>query len=298
MADRRLRVFYTVARLLSFTRAAEALHMTQPAVTFQSRQLEDHLDTRLFDRGHNRVTLTEPGRKVYEYAERIFELYAEMENALKELTRNVSGALTLGVCDGAAECLLPALLRDFKRKHPELNLGLKVLGADNIVSMVESGAIDAGVVEGQVEARNMRMEPGPVDQLALIVQPDHPLGGRDRVGVEALARYPLICREEGSRAREIIMNYAAANGRDPSDLNISLELENLDAIKAAVEAGMGIAIVPRSSIVKELELGALVCISLDPPLERPFSFVHQPRKSRPVEELLDFARGYGLAKTL
>ena len=95
MADRRLQVFYTVARLLSFTKAAETLHMTQPAVTFQVRQLEDHFNTRLFDRTHNRVGLTEAGRKTYEYAERIFELYAEMEDAVKELTGDVSGALTL-----------------------------------------------------------------------------------------------------------------------------------------------------------------------------------------------------------
>jgi DNA-binding transcriptional LysR family regulator len=294
MADRRLRVFYTVARLLSFTRAAQALHMTQPAVTFQIRQLEDHLNTRLFDRAHNRVTLTEPGRRVYEYAERIFELYAEMEGALKELTRNAGGALTLGACDAAAECLLPAVLRDFKRKRPELNLRLKVAGADDIFSMVAEGALDVGVLETGVEAANLQVQPGLTDRMVVIVQPGHSLAGRDRVNVETLIRYSFVCREEGARTRQMVMDYLTASGIHEHRVDVCLELGSLDAIKSAVEAGIGIAIVSRSSIVREVEQGVLACIGLDPPLERPFSFVYQRRRLRALAELLDFARGYGL----
>jgi DNA-binding transcriptional LysR family regulator len=96
MADRRLQVFHTVARLLSFTKAAESLHMTQPAVTFQVRQLEEQFNTRLFDRTHNRISLTDAGSRVYEYADRIFELYSEMENGVREITGEISGSLTIG----------------------------------------------------------------------------------------------------------------------------------------------------------------------------------------------------------
>ncbi|RLA12794.1 MAG: LysR family transcriptional regulator, partial [Gammaproteobacteria bacterium] len=96
MSDRRLKVFHTVARLLSFTKAAEALHMTQPAVTFQVRQLEEYFNTRLFDRTHNKVSLTPTGEKVSEFAERIFDLYNEMENSVRDLTGEISGALTIG----------------------------------------------------------------------------------------------------------------------------------------------------------------------------------------------------------
>jgi len=95
MSDRRLQVFHAVARLLSFTKAAEVLHMTQPAVTFQIRQLEEQFDTRLFDRAHNRVSLTEAGHVAFEYAETIFEKYSELENAIREITGNISGSLTL-----------------------------------------------------------------------------------------------------------------------------------------------------------------------------------------------------------
>ena len=126
MADRRLSVFYTVARLLSFTKAAESLHMTQPAVTFQVRQLEEYFNTRLFDRTHNRISLTEAGEKVYEYAEKIFELYGELENSVSELTGEISGVLILGASTTIAEYMLPSLLGDFKTKYPDVNIRLKV----------------------------------------------------------------------------------------------------------------------------------------------------------------------------
>ena len=107
MSDRRLQVFYTVARLLSFTKAAEELHMTQPAVTFQVRQLEEQFNTRLFDRTHNRISLTEAGKKVYECSERIFEIYSEMDNSVRQLTGDVSGVLILGASTTIAEYMLP-----------------------------------------------------------------------------------------------------------------------------------------------------------------------------------------------
>ena len=155
MADRRLQVFHTVARLLSFTKAAETLHMTQPAVTFQVRQLEEHFNTRLFDRTHNRISLTEAGKRVYEYSDRIFELYTEMENAVREMTGDVSGVLMIGASTTIAEYMLPALLGDFKKKYPDVNVQLKVSNSDGIVHMVENNVVDLGVVESPVMNKNV-----------------------------------------------------------------------------------------------------------------------------------------------
>ena len=104
MADRRLQVFYTVAKLMSFTKAAEALHMTQPAVTFQVRQLEEHYNTRLFDRSHNRISLTDVGSEVFAYSAKIFALYDEMDSTVREMTGNVSGVLLLGARKGDFDC--------------------------------------------------------------------------------------------------------------------------------------------------------------------------------------------------
>jgi len=294
MADRRLQVFYTVARLLSFTKAAETLHMTQPAVTFQVRQLEDHFDTRLFDRTHNRVALTEAGRKAYEYAEEIFSLYAEMENTVKELTGDVSGALTLGASTTIAEYMLPALLQGFTVEFPDINLRLKVSNTEGIVSMVENSMIDLGVVEGPVANKNLLVEVCRVDQLAVVVPPSHEIATREAISLEEVMNYPFICREEGPGTREVIMDHMVELGLDRNNLNVSLELGSPESIKGAVEAGMGISIASVATLEKELKLGTLVAVPLDPPMERSFSFVRQRQKFRlrAMEKLLDYARAY------
>ena len=294
MADRRLQVFYTVARLLSFTKAAETLHMTQPAVTFQVRQLEDHFDTRLFDRTHNRVTLTEAGRTAYEYAEQIFSLYAEMENTVKELTGDVSGALTIGASTTIAEYMLPALLRGFTMQFPDINLKLKVSNTEGIVSMVENSIIDLGVVEGPVANKNLLVEVCRIDQLVVVAPPDHPLAEHESISMEGIMNYPFICREEGSGTRDVIMEYMLALGLDRNNLNVWLELGSPESIKGAVEAGMGISIVSIATLEKELKLGSLAAVKLDPPMERAFSFVRQRQKFRlrAMEELLGYAKNY------
>jgi DNA-binding transcriptional LysR family regulator len=294
MADRRLQVFQTVARLLSFTKAAEELHMTQPAVTFQVRQLEEQFNTRLFDRTHNRISLTEAGKRVHECAERIFELYAEMDNSVRELTGDISGVLILGASTTIAEYMLPALLGDFKAKYPDITIRLKVANTDGIVSQVENNAIDLGVVEAPVNNKNLVVEECRTDHLVLIVPPAHELAKEDLVPIQRVADYPFICREEGSGTREVMIESMQDAGVSPADLNIAMELGSLEAIKGAVEAGMGVSILSNATIQKELKLGTLVAVQLDPPIDRPFSFVHQKQKFRvrAMDELLSFARNY------
>ncbi len=294
MADRRLQVFHTVARLLSFTKAAESLHMTQPAVTFQVRQLEEHFNTRLFDRTHNRISLTDAGKRVYEYAARIFDLYGEMENAVREMTGEISGVLIMGASTTIAEYMLPALLGDFKNKYPDVNVHLKVSNSEGIVSMVENNVIDLGVVESPVMNKNLVVDVCRMDQLVAIVPTKHPLAKRGKIQVNELFEYPYICREEGSGTREVVAEYLQASGVQTDYVNVSMELGSPEAIKGAVEAGMGVSIISRATIHKELKLGTLAALTLDPTLERPFSFVHQKQKfrQRAMDELLAFAQGY------
>ncbi|MCP4980261.1 MAG: LysR family transcriptional regulator [Gammaproteobacteria bacterium] len=295
MSDRRLKVFHTVARLLSFTKAAEALHMTQPAVTFQVRQLEEYFNTRLFDRTHNKVNLTPAGERVSEFAERIFDLYAEMENTVHDLTGEISGALTVGASTTIAEYMLPALLGEFKNRYPDINLRLKVSNSEGIVSMVEHNVIDLGVVESPVSNKNLIVEVCHDDQLVVVAAPDHDLVKRGgKVKPSDIIKYPFVSREEGSGTREVIMQYLIEEKVNPAELNFSLELGSPESIKGAVEAGMGITIISRSIIGKELKLNTLCELQLDPPLSRPFSFVRQRQKFRVtvMEKLLEFAQSY------
>ncbi len=294
MADRRLNVFFHVARQLSFTKAAEILHMTQPAVTFQVRQLEEYFNTRLFDRTHNKIGLTEAGDRVFAYAEKIFHLYDEMENSVRELTGEISGILILGASTTIAEYMLPALLGDFKEKYPDVNIRLKVSNTDGIVHMVENNEIDLGVVEAPVANKNLAVEECRKDRLVAITPPGHELAKQGKMRVKSILEYPFICREEGSGTREVIMDYLKHAGVDESQLNIIMELGSLESLKGAVEAGIGISIISRATLIKEIKLGSLEVLELDIPLERPFSFVHQKHKfrQRAMDELLDFARNY------
>jgi DNA-binding transcriptional LysR family regulator len=293
MADRRLKIFHTVARLLNFTKAAEELHMTQPAVTFQIRQLEEQFNTRLFDRTHNKVTLTEVGKQLYSYSDRILKLYEEMTRKITEMTGDVSGAVTLGASTTIAEYMLPLLIGEFKNKFPEVMINLRESNTEEIVSMVENNDIDLGIVEGSVNNKNLIVEECKMDHLVVIMPNDHMLASEKRLRVEDFVSYPFISRELGSGTQEVITNYVEKHGNG-EDLNICFELSSPEAIKGAVEAGMGLSIVSRATIIKELKLGTLTAVELRPSLERPFSFVRQRYKfkSRAADQLLSFAQEF------
>lgn len=293
MADRRLKIFHTVARLLNFTKAGEQLHMTQPAVTFQIRQLEEQFNTRLFDRTHNKVTLTEAGKQVYMYADRILKLYEDMTHSITEMTGDVSGGVSLGASTTIAEYMLPLLIGKFKVKYPDVNISLKESNSEDIIAMVENNVVDLAIVEGSVNNKNLIVEQCRVDPLVVIMPNNHGLAKESMLHVKDVLDHPFICRESGSGTQEAITNYIEQQSPG-SILNVCFELSSPEAIKGAVEAGMGISIVSRASIDKELRLGTLTAVELSPKLERPFSFVRQRYKfkSRAADELLDFAQEF------
>lgn len=294
MADRRLQVFHTVAKVMSFTKAAETLHMTQPAVTFQVKQLEDFFNTRLFDRTHNKITLTDAGKVVYDYSDQILELYEKMNSDVREMTGEVTGTLVIGASTTIAEYMLPSLLGAFKKQYDDVNIRLQVGNTDAIVSMVENNMIDLGLVEAPVHNKNLEVDVCRIDEMQLICPKSHPLAKRNKVTVEDFRKYGYITREEGSGSRTVIDSYIREQGLTYSDLKVVMELGSPEAIKMAVESDVGIAIVSRSTLAKELKLDTLVAIPLDPPILRPFSHVRQKHKfrHRAVGELLEFAVDY------
>ncbi|MCG6871499.1 MAG: LysR family transcriptional regulator [Gammaproteobacteria bacterium] len=291
MADRRLQVFHTVARLLSFTKAAESLHMTQPAVTFQIRQLEEFFNTRLFDRTHNKISLTEAGEKVFAYSERIIGLYNEMDNEVRRLTGDVIGLLVIGASTTIAEYVLPGILGEFQSRFSDVKLRLSVSNSVGVVQMVENNEVDVGIVESPVTNKNLAIRVCWQDQLKLVCHPKHEFAGRKRVKVADLEGQTFISREEGSGTRAFIEAYLKDGGLSSSDMRHIMEFGSPESIKSAVEAGLGISIISSATLSKELKLGTLAAVELDPPLERPFSLVHQRQKFRlrAMEEFLEFA---------
>ena len=290
MADRRLQVFYTVAKQLSFTKAAELLYMTQPAVTFQVKQLEEHFNTRLFERSHSKITLTPAGDVAMEYAERILNLSSEMDTRVGELTGQISGTLLVGASTTIAEYMLPRLLGDFKAQYPNVHARLMVANSEAIEAKIADHTLDVGLIEAPSHHPQLMSHVCCEDELVAICAPKHPVAQYTSITPVQLAELPYVSRESGSGTREVMDDYFRKNGVQPEDLHIVMELGSREAIKGAVEAGLGIAIVSRATIQKEIKLGDLIAIPLEPRLNRPLSMVNAKEKfrSRLLQTFLEF----------
>ncbi len=292
MADRRLQVFHAVAKHLSFTKAAEALFMTQPAVTFQVKQLEEHFNTRLFERGHGRNTLTPAGHLVLEYAERILALSAELELRLKEMTGEVGGLLLVGASTTIAEFLLPQVLGDFKSKYPRVQPRLTVANSETVENRVAEHTLDIGFIEAPSHRESVVTDICCEDELQAVCAPSHPLARLKAAAPKQLMQYPFISREPGSGTREVIDRYLHDADISPDMLNTVMELGSPEALKGLVATGLGFTILSRVAVTKETRLGHLVRVPLQPRLIRNFSVVYPKEKfrSKLVNTFVQFAK--------
>jgi len=292
MADRRLQVFHAVAKHLSFTKAAEALFMTQPAVTFQVKQLEEHFNTRLFERGHGRNSLTSAGQLVLEYAEKILALSAELDLRLKEMTGEVGGLLLVGASTTIAEFLLPQVLGDFKSKYPKVQPRLTVANSETVENRVAEHTLDIGFIEAPSHRDSVATDVCCEDELQAVCAPSHPLARLKSATLKQLVQYPFISREAGSGTREVIDQYLQKSGVAPDSLNVVMELGSPEALKGLVATGLGFTILSRAAVAKETRLGELVRVPLSPRLIRDFSVVYPKEKfrSRLVNTFVQFAK--------
>ena len=292
MADRRLQVFHAVAKHLSFTKAAEALFMTQPAVTFQIKQLEEHFNTRLFERGHGRISLTPAGGVVLDYAERILALSAELDTRLKEMTGEVGGLLMIGASMTIAEFLLPRVLGEFKSKYPKVLPRLIVANSESVESRVAEHTLDIGLIEAPSRLATVSTDVVCDDELQLVCAPSHPLARLKAVSPKQLPQYPFISRESGSGTREVTDRYLKKAGVEPESLTVVMELGSPEAIKGLIATGLGYGIMSRVIVVSELSLGSLVCVPLAPRLQRQMSVVYPKERFRSqlVNSFVDYVK--------
>jgi DNA-binding transcriptional LysR family regulator len=292
MADRRLQVFHAVAKHLSFTKAADALFMTQPAVTFQIKQLEEYFNTRLFDRAQGRITLTPAGVIAHEYAERILALSAELEARLKEIGGQLGGSLLIGGSMTIGEYLLPQLIGEFKGRFPAVVPTLFIGNSEAVQDRVAERTLDLGFIEGDSHLSSLLSEVCCEDELQVVCAPSHPMAKEPFALPASLTQHPYISREAGSGTRAVIDRYLQEAGVAPDSLNAVVELGSPEALKGLVATGLGFAIMSRVIAAKELELGQLVQIPLRPPLLRNFSVVYPKERfhSKLVSSFLQFAR--------
>ena len=292
MADRRLQVFHAVAKHLSFTKAAEALFMTQPAVTFQIKQLEEHFNTRLFERGHGRIALTSAGDIVLDYAERILGLSTELDTRLKEMTGQIAGLLLVGASTTIAEFLLPQVLGDFKSRHPNVVPRLFVANSGAVENRVAEHTLDIGFIEAPSHLAAVATDVCCEDELVVVCSSSHPLAQHKSVTPKQLLEYPYISRESGSGTREVTDAYFQKAGVRPESLNVVMELGSPEALKGLVATGLGFTIMSRATVQKETRLGELIGLPLAPRLIRNLSVVYPKEKfrSRLVNTFVQFAK--------
>jgi len=292
MADRRLQVFHAVAKHLSFTKAAEALFMTQPAVTFQIRQLEEHFNTRLFDRTHGRISLTAAGQLALEYAERILGASAELDTRLQEMSGQLGGPLLIGASTTIADYLLPRVLGAYKARFPGVVPRLFVANSEAVQIRVAERSLDIGFIEGDSHLPLLVTDVCCEDELQVTCAPSHPLAKLKSATPESLTHYANISREPGSGTREVIDHYLQTAGVAPDALQRVMELGSPEALKGMVATGVGFAIMSRATVVNEIRLGQLVQIPLVPRLIRNMSVVY-PRErihSQLVSSFVEFAK--------
>src|SRR6185369_12647204 len=223
MADRRLQVFHAVAKHLSFTKAADALFMTQPAVTFQVRQLEEHFNTRLFDRTQGRITLTPAGAIALEYAERILTLSAELEAQMRESGGQVAGPLLIGASTTIAEYLLPQVLGEFKARFPAVVPRLVVANSESVQERVAERSLDLGFIEGDSHLPLLASDVCCEDELQVVCAPGHALARRKTILPRSLTEHAYISREPGSGTREVVDRFLVAAGLGLDSLQVVME---------------------------------------------------------------------------
>lgn len=301
MDDHKLKVFCTVAETKSFSKASERIHITQPAVSLLVQSIEELYETKLFERSSNTVTLTPAGETLYRYAKEILELYSNAEKEIGEITGLVKGSIRIGSSTTIGNYLLPSVIADFRKKHPTIKVHLLVGNTKRIVEFLTAGNIDIALVESDVEKQKLVVEKLLSDELILIVPPLHPWAKKKTVSILEITEEPFIMREEGSGTRQVIEKYLAKHSITPQEMKVTVVLGCTEAIKGAVEDGVGMSIVSRWAIRKEMKYGTLKLLHFkEEKLVRDLSLVLQKTaiSSHAVDEFLTYLKAYPFDKLL
>jgi DNA-binding transcriptional LysR family regulator len=253
-----LRVFLTVAGERSFSRAASKLHRTQPAVSQAIRRLEEQVGERLFDRSSKDGTLTEAGRVLRSYAERLQRLSEEAQTSVRELRDLQRGRVLIGSNEGGVHMLLP-LIEKFRAKHPKILVDVRRVPARQVSVEVAQGALDFGIVTFDPADKRLNALPLGADELVLLVYPGHPFAGRDTVPIGEFAHETVIAHSDPSPARDQVLRQAELRH---APINIQIALPSLEGIKRAVEQKMGVAVLPRRCALAEIGRGQLVAVKV------------------------------------
>jgi len=260
-----LRVFLAVAEHLHFTRAADSLYITQPAVSAAIQSLEEQYGVKLFHRIGRHIELTDAGELLQLEAQKILDQVELTAQGLRELNGLQRGELKIGSSLTVGNYWLPPKISQFKQKYPGIDINCTLANAEEIFTGIVSGSFDLGLVTGEVKpAQSQSLAVSIIDQdiVAIVVGQSHPWFERDRITLSELTDTPWIMREPGSGSRYMFEQTLQSWGVNPSHLNIALVLTTSEMVKAVVEGGIGAACLPRSMVRSELKLGTLKALQV------------------------------------
>ncbi len=285
-----MRVFITVADKKNFSKAAKALSLTQPAVSFQIQTLEQYYQTMLFDRVNRHVKLTAAGELLLDYAVHMNNLQAELERNMQQLTGHVKGELLIGASTTIGEYILPYVVGSFKQDYPDVNVTIQIMNTKDIGTAVGTKAFDLGIIEGPLDLTESMLA-FLEDELVLAMPADHPLASKESITLEELKTLPYITREPGSGSRLIFEQALIDADFDIEDLNIVMELGSTTSIKSAIMGGLGISTISKWAIQDLVRTGKVVALNIEGlTLTRNFNIILNSEKfqSEATGKFLDF----------
>ena len=278
---RRLEVFAKVAELGSFSRAAEALFLTQPTVSEHVRALEEELGLSLLDRMGRGATPTPAGQLLLGYARRSLALSREDRQTIEQFQGRMSGQLTVGGSTIPGEYILPALIGQFKAKFPDISISLLIGSSRQINEWVDEGRVEIGVAGARPTSRTLQARELMPDELVIVVPADHAWASTKSVTLASMKTQPLILRERGSGSREAVERALAEVGGDLAAFRVVGEMGSTQAVKQAVRAGVGIALISRRAVEDECRARLLHCVKVtDLKITRSFYLVTNRDRTR------------------
>jgi len=293
MDTRQLAAFCTVVERRSFSQAAERLGVTQPAVSLQIRALEKRVGTRLLDRSGRRVEPTEAGWHLYRGAQRMLALEDQLVSELAATAEGeIAGDLVLGASTGPAAIVVPVLLCEFQREHPDVRVFLTVSDTHTVIAQVADRELELGIVGASRRHRGVRFEPFFSDQVILACPPGHRFAGRT-VTLDELREETLILMQEGAGVRQIVEDALRRLGVRLRDLDVRLELGLQESVRRAVEAGFGVTFISRTAVESELADGRLAearVEGLDATRVISLASAAGRTRTRVAEEFVEFAK--------
>jgi DNA-binding transcriptional LysR family regulator len=283
---RRLEIFAKVAELGSFSRAAEALFLTQPTISEHVRALEDELGVQLLDRLGRGATPTRAGQLLLGYARRMLTLSREAHQALERFQGRMSGELVVGGSTIPGEYVLPALVGQFKAKYPDISISLLIGSTRQVSDWLDEGRVEVGGVGARPAARTLAARELMADELVVVVTATHPWARRGTITLADLQTEPMVVRERGSGSRDAVEHALHEAGIAPASLRVVGEMGSTQAVKQAVRAGVGIALISRRAVEDECRAGLLACVTVkDLRVARAFYLVtHRDRTRSPLAQ--------------